>query len=57
MRKITNEEIKKRGCKWCTEHKGGKCKHKKCPYHELDNYDTYDEYLNSQENIFDKIFK
>ena len=44
----------KRGCDYCADmvmikKNGGEnthgCIHMKCPYHELDNYKTYDEYL------------
>lgn len=49
MKKLTNKEIKKRGCKYCSafckDRYENKCKHNVCPYPELDNYDTYNDYL------------
>lgn len=62
MRELTRDETVKRGCKYCIDMRRGKgskddgskylvriylCPHNRCPYHELDKYDTYDEYLKS----------
>lgn len=38
------KEVKKRGCWYCTDFKR-KCPHAECPYHELDGFKTYEEYL------------
>ena len=40
----TNEEQKKRGCHWCADFKRT-CPHEQCPYHELDDVKSYNEYL------------
>lgn len=50
MRHITKAMSKKRGCtKYCADAKmrrGGKWvrPHESCPYHELDNFETYEDY-------------
>lgn len=49
MRRITKKESKKRGCKFCLDRERGKCKHGKCPYHELDDYATYEAFFKEQE--------
>lgn len=49
MRKIIKKERKKRGCKYCLDYKKDKCKHAECPYHELDNYATYEKFFKDQE--------
>jgi hypothetical protein len=57
MRALTEKETKKRGCRYCTDrfmHRNaygsmqGHCPHEECPYHELDKYDTYKEYLKKE---------
>lgn len=50
MRKIHNEDARKRGCRWCAdsvkpEGKLRKCPYDECPYHELDNCESFNEYL------------
>lgn len=57
MRTIRQKEKNKRGCIYCADMKKGKCKHDKCPYHELDGFKTYEEYFKSKCSIFDEIFK
>lgn len=42
------KEMKKRGCHYCADFKR-RCPHEVCPYHELDNVKTYDEYLKKGE--------
>lgn len=37
--------VKKRGCTYCADYIDSKCIHKECPYHELDNVKSYEEYL------------
>lgn len=62
-RKLKQSEMTKRGCIYCLNQKkvGGEyisgayyagrhiCKFDKCPYHELDKHDTYDDYLESED--------
>lgn len=43
-----NAEQKKRGCHYCADFKR-KCPYAECPYHELDEFKTYDEYLKKGE--------
>lgn len=53
MRSITHEERRKYGCSDCGDavskmwHKERKnlCPHAKCPYKELKEYESYEEYL------------
>ena len=53
MRKLTFAEGKKRGCVYCRDVKKAAenrrqylyCPHSECPYTELDNYNTYSDYL------------
>lgn len=67
MRKLSRKEKKKRGCDYCmymqkkkhyekTEKsnyykKAYLCMFEECPFHELDKYETYDEYLKSPDCI------
>ena len=37
-------EMKKRGCHYCADFKRV-CPHRECPYHELDGFNTYTDYL------------
>ena len=55
MRLISKEEWKQRGCAYCLDHKKHSCKHDECPYRELDNVETYDEYLENNGFIFDSL--
>ena len=54
MRKLSKDEVEKRGCEYCMDSKfktlghQRSCKFDACPYHELDNYDTYDDDLKSK---------
>lgn len=54
MRRIRKTEKNKRGCDYCADvippnpfgnHPTRRCPHDKCPYHELDGYKSYSEYL------------
>ena len=52
MRELFLSEITQRGCKYCAdkkrvldERKISQCPHDECPYHELDNVETYGEYI------------
>lgn len=53
-RLIRDRERKQRGCIYCldmqttgdgTNIAGRYCPYEECPYHELDKYETYDEYM------------
>ena len=59
MRVLTNAEKVKRGCIYCTDFAKKRlepghtmrcwvCMHDECPYHELDPYDNYAQYLKSE---------
>ena len=52
MRLISNEERIQRGCAWCADlqmkNKRRMCPHYECPYHELDEFKNYGEYLKSK---------
>lgn len=59
VRKQTKAEIIKRGCEWCTDRKRAKstdgrmsygCIHSRCPYTVLDKYETYDDFLASEDS-------
>ena len=64
FRIISTLERKKRGCQFCndvgTEAGPGRltCKFKSCPYKVLDKYETYDEYLKSEDSkiLVDQFF-
>ena len=55
MRVLHNKERTQRGCIWCADvvptntddnlTRRRKCPHDVCPYHELDDVKTYDEYM------------
>lgn len=48
MRMLNNEMKKKRGCMYCADLVHGRrngCPHDECPYHELDKYETYNQYM------------
>ena len=54
MRKIHLDRKRKRGCGYCLDFipsgkvgKRSKCPYDECPYHELDDVKTYDEYAES----------
>lgn len=70
MRTLTKKTRTKRGCDYCLDmrkekpkEKDGKpvykCIHGKCPYHELDKHETYDDYLKSEDSRmpFDRLFE
>lgn len=57
MRFIHNKERVQRGCTYCTDavivsrkkgdYRNRKCPYDECPYHELDGFETYGDYLKS----------
>lgn len=57
MRAVPLYERKKRGCAYCLDvvlKKNGiafrtHCPHKECPYHVFDKYDTYEEFMASED--------
>lgn len=57
MRIVPNEERIQRGCKYCLEHRGRGCKYDVCPYHELDDVKTYEEYLDEKGFVFDQLVR
>lgn len=69
MRGLTHKEMNKRGCIYCSDLIKRKlepdsklrslvCKHDKCPYHELDSYDTYTQFLKSpQQNALKMVLE
>lgn len=61
MRFLRVAEVKQRGCKYCTHCKRTtgrrikgelniQCPFDECPYHELDKYKSYSQYLKSDES-------
>lgn len=57
MRKVYVTEKKKHGCIYCTDMvlKGGgsirtHCPHEQCPYQVLDKYDSYEDYIASDDS-------
>lgn len=59
MRVVRVAEMKKRGCIFCADHQSKKyrgrkqkvCIHNECPYHELDKYEKYRDYLKHEAPI------
>lgn len=57
VRVVKLQEKKQRGCQYCMDMKRvrlGKyyctgCPYPECKYHELDNYETYEEYMESED--------
>lgn len=59
MRYLGKEEVHQRGCDVCIElirkrgvienkkHVSFACPHKVCPYHEMDNFDSYTKFVHS----------
>ena len=59
MRELHNDEIRQRGCIYCTDMVKKKvmglnrkhCPYAECPYHELDEFKTYNEYIKSKGDL------
>ena len=60
MRRLNNKEVKKHGCYDCLHQMSHRLSHRqveylcpfeKCPYYELDDYSSYNDYLNEREEI------
>lgn len=60
MRTIHIDRKKKRGCGYCLDfipcekmlgRKKSKCPYDECPYHELDEVNTYDEYVDGVSDL------
>jgi len=57
VRKITFSERAKHGCGDCIDKipgksHGCKCPYASCPYHEIDDYDSYEAYLEATKPDF-----
>ena len=58
MRVVLKREMKQRGCLYCTEvilKKHGyatqsSCPHNECPFKVLEKYDTYEDYMASEDS-------
>lgn len=58
MRTVSTKERIKRGCNYCTDQlRGRKCKHDQCPYKELDNFKTYEDYYKSTPEFLTELLK
>lgn len=62
MRTLGKDEKKKRGCQYCLDYKlirgvGNVCKHDECPHRELDEFETYEDYFQSQGGILEELFR
>ena len=63
MKALDKKEMKQRGCVHCTEmkrkkRKGGNfCKYSQCPFHELDGYKDYRDFLDSEESKIPNLEK
>lgn len=63
MRFVEKDEKEKRGCLYCLDYKKRRgegnrmCKHKECPYHELDEFENYEDFFKAQDCIFDVLFR
>lgn len=65
MRILRRKEQTKRGCLYCTQMEkkmyGGRlstfCPYDKCPYHELDGYKKYTDYLKDSYDPFKELLK
>ncbi len=63
MRILSSQEKIKRGCDYCAHVQEEDvndtvkkvCPHDECPYHELDEFDTYSEYLRIILFILEKL--
>lgn len=67
MRNLKAKEVKKRGCIYCIDCRTGTgrprheklkaglthhmCIYDSCPYHELDKYKRYGDFLNSKDSV------
>ena len=56
MRELKQKTLKKRGCDYCLDHRKPnaaslhRCIHRECPYHELDGFETYEEFFKVTES-------
>lgn len=61
MRVVGKKEREKMGCIYCCDYKKRKgvrmCKHEECPYHELDGYETYEDFFHSQAGLLEGPFE
>lgn len=62
MRTVGKAEKEKRGCLYCCDFKTvrrgvRKCKHDECPYHELDEFETYEDFFESQGGLLEEFLE
>lgn len=65
MRQLTQQEMIQRGCWYCLDIKRVRtgrdtrthCTHEECPYHVLDKYKTYDEYIESDNSKIEALMR
>lgn len=61
MRTVGLAEKKKRGCFYCLDYKSrhGKrvCIHEECPYHELDDFESYNDFIKSKPPLWAEFFE
>lgn len=63
MRLLTFKEKVHRGCFYCIDVKRistksgvcSSCPHDECPYHILDKYETYDDYIESDDSKIEAL--
>lgn len=68
VRKLKNAELYKRGCLYCLDmistevpwgnYNAKSCPHEECPYHVLDKYETYNDFMKSEDSkiLVDEFF-
>lgn len=63
MRVVGSAEKDKRGCLYCLDwikvgkKRGVMCKHDECPYRELDDFETYEDYFKAQGSALTGLFE
>ena len=63
MRVVDKNEKEKRGCLYCLDYKkvrGTKnrmCKHDECPFRELDEFESYEDFFKAQGNVLAGLFE
>lgn len=65
MRFLTFDEKEQRGCVYCLNIKASQvgyrtrnlCPYEECPYHVLDNYETYEDFIESDESKIEALMR